>query len=75
MAFAIMILVFLSSDNDPVAPATRLIDEGGILKLVRNCATIRTEKGSHLAWWQGSVLWSKSGQTLVFVSLSVQWRR
>lgn len=46
-------IVFLNSDNDPVTPAGRLMDELNIIEVVPNCATVRTALGSHMAWWEG----------------------
>jgi predicted alpha/beta-fold hydrolase len=49
-------LVFVSADNDPIAPASRLVEEGRLHEVVPNCTIVRTKKGSHLAWWEGGIM-------------------
>jgi len=46
--------IFINADDDPVTPAGRLA-ECNFLKVVPNCATIRTLRGAHMAWWEGSI--------------------
>ncbi|CAE7670642.1 unnamed protein product, partial [Symbiodinium pilosum] len=45
-------VIFLAAENDPLTPATRLLD-GQVHKLVKNSAVIHTSHGSHMAWWEG----------------------
>eukprot|EP00927_Polykrikos_kofoidii_P047248 TRINITY_DN41369_c0_g1_i1.p1 TRINITY_DN41369_c0_g1~~TRINITY_DN41369_c0_g1_i1.p1 ORF type:complete len:428 (-),score=54.53 TRINITY_DN41369_c0_g1_i1:105-1274(-) len=48
-------IVFINADDDPLCPATRLIDEARIHEIVPNCLAVRTARGSHMAWWDGPV--------------------
>ena len=40
--------VYQAQENDPLTPATRLLD-GQVHKLVKNSAVIHTSHGSHMA--------------------------